>query len=714
MPETTAITERLVGEDIELSPAEIALLTFEKPRLTRAFADELANVARLQLWESSNYKLPRLQKIRIAENLYAGKIPKKSRIQFEIPLPVLSGMVDTFLANIDDPIRLKFKEGDPGDWQKVRKITALYEKESKGNKPGSRWAQKDRWQKKLAMFSGRGIMKYYAESDPEYTSNLEVVDYYDFHCEPKGGGHLENHMFSGQEGIWRTASQLRMGAANGLYDKKQVAQLLTKANSNVYKTYIGITSDFRFNRFKALGLDPENNSYVGEATYHFAEFVLTYKGDRWYVLFDPWTGLWIRVEKLVTIYSSGYYPWVSWATHEDPNVFWSKAFATDDLAPVADGIITMVNQEMTNRQKQNFHARGFDIDMFPDVARLDEAQHRPEALVPVDTKGGTRKISDGIYEFKVEGLDGTINLINFLSSFSGQQVGVNDNSQGQNDSSKEVGVLLGEERAVNKRFDYRSQSYSAAWGEVGLRYVDGLKEHMPAKLAIRMLGENGYEWDEIKRVELTLKREIDVEVSSSARDAAEDRNKVAARAKAQEIVTADPTLAPIVNKRWRVEQIYRDIGGYSDEDIAIALDPMNYGSKEVMSRAFEVVQELIEGKDPAIYYGADVAFVQHIMDFGMSHKDTLKGKTLNFLKYVQKCTPIVKENMDRKRMLMKMAQGGADPSAMGLPGGQDATSAAAGAAGGEQPGAPQGSSTTAAPTALSAPTGGAAPKATMT
>lgn len=675
MPEDVATISPLVSAEVELSDAERQFLTFERPTLTRMFADELASVARLQLWESSEYKLPRLQKIRIAENLYAGKIPKKSRIQFEIPLPVLSGMVDTFLANIDDPIRLKFKEGDPGDWQKVKKITALYNKESKSTKPGANWAQKDRWQKKLAMFSGRGIMKYYAESDPEYNSNLEVVDYYDFHCEPKGGGHLENHMFSGQEGIWRTASQLRIGAANGVYDKKQVAQLLTKANTSVYKDYIGYSNDFRFNRFRALGLNPDNFSYVGEATYHFAEWVLTYKGDRWYVLFDPWTGLWIRVSKLTDIFTSGYYPWVTWATHEDPNIFWSKAFATDDLAPVADGIITMFNQEMTNRQKQNFHARGFDMEMFPDVARLDEAQHRPEALVPVDTKGGTRRISDGIYEFKVEGLDGTINLINFLSNFSGQQVGVNDATQGQNDASKEVGVALGEERAVNKRFDYRSQSYSSAWGEVGVRYVDGLKEHMPPKLAVKMLGELGEGWEDVKRSDLNLKKEIDIEISSSSRDAAEDRNKVAARSKAQELITADPTLSPIVNARWRAEQIYRDIGGYSDEEIAIALDPMNYGSKEVMGYAFEAVQDLLEGKMPEIYYGADVAFVQHLMDFSMAHKSSLKEKTLKFQEYIKKCIPVVKENMDRKRMLAQMAKGGTDPAAMGLPGGAEANSA---------------------------------------
>lgn len=688
MPETVATTEQLLSAEPELSSTELEILKYTAPALTRNFANELAQIARWQLWESSNFKLPRLQKIRVAENLYAGKIPKKNRIQFDVPLPVLSGMVDTFLANMDDPIRIKFKEQDPSDWGKVRKINALYEKESKSNKPGGRWAQKDRWQKKLAMFSGRGIMKYYAESDPEYGSNLEVVDYYDFHCEPKGGGHLENHLFAGQEGIWRTESQLKQGAMSGLYDKKQVAELLTKANTNTYKQYIGYTNDFRFNRFKALGLDPDNHSYVGEATYHFAEWVLTFKGQRWYVLFDPWTGLWIRVEKLLEIFPSGYYPWVTWATHEDPNVFWSKATATDDLAPVADAIITLFNQEATNRQKRNMHPRGYDIEMVPDVARLDEASYRPDALVPFDTKGGTRRIDQAIYEFKVDGLDGTINLINFLSSYTGTQTGVTDGVQGNQEADKRVGVLLGEEQALSKRFDYRSQSYSSAWGEVGVRFVDGLKDHMPPKMAIRILGENGYEWDEIKRIELNLKKELDVEVSSSTRDAADDRNKIAARAKSQELVSADPKLSAMVNPRWQIEQIYRDIGGYSDEEIAVALDPINYGSKENMAEASEVIQDLLQGKAPEVYYAADVAFVQRIMDFANRMEPKDKALRLKFYAYTKTCIPIVKENMQRKRMMASMAQGGTDPAAMGLPGGQDASAAAAqGQGGAPQPSA---------------------------
>jgi len=31
--------------------------------------------------------------------------------------------------------------------------------------------------------------------------------------------------------------------------------------------------------------------------------------------------------------------------------------------------------------------------MFPDIGKLDQAQYRPDPLVPADTKGGTRKLT---------------------------------------------------------------------------------------------------------------------------------------------------------------------------------------------------------------------------------------------------------------------------------------------------------------------------------
>jgi hypothetical protein len=105
-------------------------------------------------------------------------------------------------------------------------------------------------------------------------------------------------------------------------------------------------------------------------------------------------------------------PWVSYATHEDNKNFLSKSYG-DDLYGVADSTHILFNQELTNREKRNFNARGYDVEMFTDVAKLDQAQTRPDALVPVKVPAGKR-IEDGIFTFETAELQGTINLLDWM------------------------------------------------------------------------------------------------------------------------------------------------------------------------------------------------------------------------------------------------------------------------------------------------------------
>lgn len=640
-------------------------LTLEKNVITQAFADEATGVACQQLEESSSFKEARMAQIRKYEDLYLNKTEKKLRIQFDVPLPVMSGMIDTILANINDPIRLKFVEQEPADYLSSRKITAAWEIESNSQRAGAKWDQKDRWGKKLAMFYGRDIKKYFASSDggAGYQSNLEVVDPNDFHCEPKGGGHLENHLFCGQEGIFRTKEQIIENAQAGVYNMAQCERLIGAVNSPGYKEEVATRAQGKFNRFQALGLDAQSHNYVGQQMYHLVEWAMTWKGERWYIVFDPITRLWVRFERLTDVFSSGLYPWVSWATHEDPKVFWSKSFA-DDLYPVAQAIITLYNQELTNRQKRNLGARAYDKDMFTDVEKLDAASHRPDALVPADTKGGTRQIAQGIYKFETPELSGTIDLIGWSDAFLGRQVGVTPGSQGTSEKDKKVSVYIGDQEEVSKRFGYRSASYSEAWGEIGLRYLQGLHDHLGEGLAIQLLGENGLEWDRLKRLDLNMKREPEIKIISSTRQNLDNQRNLERKAKALELVGQSPN----VNPKWRDEQILRDVGAYPDEEIAIAMDTQNYGNKELMAEASSAIQDIIRGRQPQLNYDADTSFMQKIVNFAIAHRIALGVKKFTaMMDYVDQHGPIAAENMARKGMQLRQQMGMAAAAAGGAP-----------------------------------------------
>lgn len=598
-----------------------------------------------QLMASTEFKKPRMERINKYWALYDGQVTKKLRQLFNVPIPVFPGMVDTLNAQYDTPIQLKFKEGDASDYFKVQKLNGAFQMEIMDTTENTKWDSKLRMARKHAIIGGRGILRYNVESDPEYKSELNVVNLKNFHFQPRGGNYLENHLFLGEENIEKTAKDLDNGVKSGIYDIQEVENLKSRCADN---NYLPIPNDQtqsdRLARFKPLGLDPDNHNYVGEAVYKLCEWILNINGVRYYMLFQPWTRTCIRFEKWSSISSSGLYPWVSYATHEDDENFLSKSFA-DDLYPAADAIVAMFNQELTNREKRNFGARAYDKEMFTDVRKLDEAMTRPDALVPADTKGGTRRISEGVYEFKVGDLGGTVNLIDWITGSLGRNTGATDINQGSvTNDAKKASVAFAEQKAVTKRLSWSSASFHDMMAQLGKRYIWGLKDHMPSKMAIRMLGEFGWDWDEITKLDLDTKKDIDVMIISSDKEMQESELKNSKRQKALELVMESPN----INGKKRDEEILRSIGEYTDQDIAEFLDLKTYSDKKSTAMASLCIQKILHGEKPVLWHGATVAFMQKIVDFAGDKRSSLKEKYDVLIEFALSHKDIVRTNIERK------------------------------------------------------------------
>lgn len=633
----------------------------------QTLGDKLVTIATRQLIASSDFKKPRMARIKRYEDLYAGKVKKKPRVQFNIPVPVFPGMIDTLMADLDEIVDLKFIDQDPADYKAAQKITAAWQQQSQSVRPGARYAQKFRWARRDLIFSDRGILKMHAQMDP-FNTNIDHTSYINFHCEPKGGGHLESHLFAGEEGINRTASEIKLNVREGIYNRAQVKKLLSALAHNDYKVNQTFQSQAAtLAPFSALNLNVEANNYVGEPNFNFCEWVLTYEGRRWYLVFEPYIGVWVRLQPLKEVFSNGYYPWVTWAGHENSKVFWSKSFA-DDLYPIADSINTLFNQEVTNRQKRNLNARAYDKTMFKNVEKLDEAQYRPDALVPVDTKNGTRRVSDGIYNFETPQITGTVELIGWMEETVGRQLGVTDIQQGASQpASKKVRVAFAELGQISKRLSFLSQPFNEVAQEIGIRFTGLLKDYMTEPIALKMLGTTGYEArEELRRIDLNTKEDLGVTVVSQG--ASNDLNEMekAAKLKAFEMTAESPN----VNGKARDEYILREIGGFNDQDLAILLDPLNDFSKELQSEAAVAIQQMIKKKTPPLNYGADTHYLQAIMDFAVNHRDTLGDERFNlFMEYIERHIDIARENMMRKKNLDAMVRGGMGPESAGTPGG---------------------------------------------
>lgn len=628
--------------------------TLEAPQknpadIKNALATAAVEKACKQLIASTDFKKPRMERIIKYWRLYDGKTQKKLRQLFNVAIPVFPGMIDTLNALHDTPIQLKFKEGDASDYFKVQKINGAFQMEIMDTSQNSKWDPKLRMIRQHAIMTGRPVVRYTVTSDPEYTSEFEVVNLKNFHFQPRGGQYLEKHIFCGEENVEKTKDELKAGVKSGIYDAEQVKFLIERCAERDYlPDKENQTYSEKLSRFKPLGLDPDSHNFVGEPVYNLCEWILRMKGIRYYLLFHPWSKTWLRFEPWKNIDSSNLLPWKSYATHPDDENFLSKSYA-DDLYPAADAIVAMFNQEMTNREKKNFGARAYDKDMFKDVRKLDEAQHRPDALVPADTKGGTKRITEGLYQFQVGDLGGTVNLIDWITGSLGRSTGANDLSQGDTqDPNKKASVTFAEQKNTSKRIGWASQPFQEMMADLGKAFIYGLRDHMPSSMAIRTLGENGWDWDQITRLDLRTTKDIDVLIVSTDKEMQESELKIQNRKAALEEVGADPVLVGVVNPQKRAEELLRSVGQYDDHEIAEFLDTKTYSDKKSINKASEAIQIILRGQKPDLWYGATTAFMQKIVDFAADNRSTLKEKFDILIEYATAHQDIVMANMQRK------------------------------------------------------------------
>jgi hypothetical protein len=630
---------------------------------------DIVQSAMKRLIVCTDFKRPRLEKIKLYQDTYAGKQKPKLRIQYNVPLPILSGMVDSLCADFDEDIMVKFGENHPADYLKIKKLQAGFDREVHSLRPNARWNYKVRADKFLAIMTGVGITKTWGESDPKFSLNFDNVALEDFIFEPKGGGILENHMFVGEEGIFKTKEQLESGAESKLYIAKNVKEIVSAGASDEYRREMeGLYGD-KLNRFRSMGLDADSNNYIGQQVHNLVQMQIVFRGERYYLLFDPWTQKAVRLELNKDVFESNLYIYTAWHTHSDPKNFLSKSY-TDDFYPVHDFIGTSLNQELTNRNKKNMTPTAFDRDMF-NAAELDSRYERPDKLIGVDTKGGTRRISEGLFEFKAGELTGTIDLISWLQKSFNSSTGVEELNNQANDKNTSAHVVYSSLQSASKRIGHKAKSYQECYAEVGLRSQKAFDEHLTEAIAVKLVGVEGYGWDWLTREDLKMNQSADAKVISAGE---QDRENIIGKdQKLKWLTTVIPnqTLFSQYNPKVIAEMAARDIAGLKDDDITELMDVSAYGNKDIKAKADIAIMQLRKGKMPEIVWDATIKFIEIIFDHARSYKNQLiKDKTYNlFFDFLDKHYVIAAENMATiaSQIQSKAAQLNTQPQDPNLP-----------------------------------------------
>lgn len=591
-------------------------------------AAKLVAIAQTQLQTSMKYKDARMQEVQKSIDLYHGKTKKALKGRWNLPLPLMSGYIDTLLSKTDDTPTVRFSYQDIADMQRSAKVQAKWNQDSSA--VAEKWPAKDRLEKKIASFYGVGIAKIYAYNDAKgmYRSVYDVVDPLDFECEPMGGQMLRAHKFKGQRNIFKTESDLKAGATGeeSIYEKKQVLKLL-HAYASEDKVFEKLYQE-KTDRLKSLGFDPERNSYMGLNIYNLVEWYMEHAGVKYYLLFEPHSGIWIRCEELVKVFASNEDPFVAWHTHPDPFNFWSKAPA-DDMRPVAEGMNIIFNQALDNRDKKNYAQRAYDPAVFDDPSLLE---WRPDGLVPtVSGISSSQAIGSGVYSFTVADMPeaGTINLMKFMDDITGLKTGITPSAQGESDE-KRVGIYFGNLQQVADRLGLYNKSYSEAWGEKGLLYYWGLREHVrDNKLMVRMIGAGGYNWVELTGDDVDPERDFNIEIVGGQAQAALDEIKKQNRVTSLAAIIANPVLSTRLNPEVMIEEVLRN-GDWDEAAIKRFMDTQAYGSEDIISEAHQAIQEIIAGKTPKLNRSATPIFMQTILDFAYDSED-LKLETFEKL-----------------------------------------------------------------------------------
>ncbi len=289
--------------------------------------------------------------------------------------------------------------------------------------------------------------------------------------------------------------------------------------------------------------------------------------------------------------------------------------------------------------------------MFEDEAALDEMTYRPDAQVPVNTRGGTRKITDGFYQFNVGEVSGTVDMVNWMYDQTSRFAGSSDQMQGAppKGGDKKAYIQFMQQQQISKRLSYKAQAYQECYQQIAIRFIQGLVDNMPPEMAVKMVGPEGYDhWDYIRRIDLKFQKIPSVEIRSTT--AQENANKMKTDAQIQVLSSEDMIKSPFINQRTRQEYLLRRGGHFEDVDIAVLMDVNSSVDKEVQAKAAIAIKDLMEKKTPDVNYSADIVFMKLIQKFLIDHLELIekRGIKKDFVDYITKHAKIAADNMARK------------------------------------------------------------------
>lgn len=584
------------------------------------------------------YRRPRIKDWHANEDMLYGRKPVTLSKRSNIDLRLMKGFEDALLSKIKEPLTVKFGPTEDADIRKARKVTALFELETSPTKQN--WRYKDLLGKKLALPSGRCITKIYATKP--YKHRRDPMDHYDFLIDPLAGGYdIELARYLGQDNIFKSKYDLQN---NKTYDQVRVKELIETTNENDTDVTDNQYKE-KQNRLAIVGLNGSDYNAQRDGLFKLLEWYTTINGKRWYILCSldkkiiikkkPW-------EEMTCIDKESdlpLWPFSSWAYYPDLFNFWSQS-PMDIVREIFQTRNVVVNQAVDNNEAKNKPMKSYDPQVYTNPALLE---YEPDRLVATATGKDPKA---GLYIHETADIYDPKALNDILEDIASKVSGVTPASQGVSEDQK-VGIYYGDQQETANRMSLFEESYFMADIHNAQLYLNGLIDKLDEAKAVKMIGENGVEWDKLTKEDLG---QYDIMITGGSTQEKLDaiKNKQKADFVLRQI--QNPTINP-----KSLAEMDAEVSGFDNEQIK-KLFAQNNEDDEMRSIASEDIQKLLLGKDLKPNRKANVAYAQKIIDFYFDNEVT-EEQDQRFRIYMESIQDVVMQNTLRKAQMEMAAKG---------------------------------------------------------
>lgn len=590
-----------------------------------------------------------------------------------IELGKMASYVATYLSKIDTPLTFEFKKSTMADLQRAQLMNALKDRDSNLGD----WQMKDLLGKKQMIIYGRAIYGYYAESEKEYISRLSNLDVYRFLIDPSGGGwdlDLASYMGDYTVRLWK--SQLKKGAASGIYIKSEVDRLVTDGSGNDSETTQEKTNEQ--NRY-AYTASPANRVIGNTDIYDFWRWCTTFEGQRYYLLLQETGACAIRCELLADLFKvdpmlgDANWPYWSYAAIPDLTEFWTPS-PCDYVREVFMAENLSIGQMLDNSERINNPQKRVDVTS---VVNLADLPYRRNGIIRF--KSGT-DVNKSFQPVITASIDTPLKVYQALDQIAQIESGVTDAAKGAADEDK-VGIYQGNQAATADLFNLINKSYSFGYKRFAKLYVYGVDMHLTKKVVVKILGPDGLEktaWVGKRDVKPQAEYELVIKSSNAETEAdtIDKKNKLTALTN----VLNNQLLLGTINVKEAIELQF-EIAGFDPAVVKQLMDTSDFASADLIAKCERDIEDLLNGKDVEPNPSANTAYAQHLLNYMQDHKedmDTEERKT--FVKYFDSIQPIVMDNMVRQLQNQMAKQAirtpGTAPGGNTLPNNQTVTAAA--------------------------------------